>query len=121
MKIYEVIHIVLEDGGYGDGIMTESVVFRTTSKEDADAWVKHWDHPVVYAEPYDDLYEFHFEVRTAELLEHVSVDASPTDFPGFWYVRNNMIKGAYDATGSINYEGLMALPLAQLEEEEDNA
>lgn len=79
-KVYLVFEEREVDGGFGDAVLTDNFLFATTSKDDADKWVKKWHDPKVYDSPYDDLYEGAYRVDEARLFTSVPVDKAPSEF-----------------------------------------
>lgn len=82
-KIYVVKHGYDVDGGYGDAIYNEETVFVTSNKEEAEAWVEHWDHPFTYETPYDGLTCCSFHVEEMEVMDHIDIHTPPTAFESF--------------------------------------
>ena len=82
-KIYVVKHGYDVDGGYGDAVYNEETVFVTSNKEEAEAWVEHWDHPFTYDIPYAGLTCCNFSVEEMEVMDHIDIHTPPTKFEGF--------------------------------------
>ena len=75
-KIYLIKHVYDTDGGFGDAVSQEEVLFATDNKKLAKAYVKKYSKPVVYASPYADLY--HHELVIEKLkLEEPDLDVPP--------------------------------------------
>lgn len=66
-KIYQVVHLYDEDGGFGDPVTCKDVIGATTDKALAEAYVRRYNKPAVYAEPYSYLYCHGLEIDEVEL------------------------------------------------------
>ena len=82
-KIYVVKHIYDVDGGYGDAVYNEEIVFITSNKEEAEAWVEHWDHSFTYNTPYAELTCCSFSVEEMDVMDHIDIHTPPTKFESF--------------------------------------
>lgn len=63
-KVYILFEYFEVDGGYGDAIPADRVLFVTDNKEDAEAYRDKWSKPEVYDTPYDAL--THHEIVVEE-------------------------------------------------------
>ena len=85
MKIYQIVHSYDVDGGYGDAVHCEEVIWSTTDKDLADAYVEKWNDPYIYDTPYDWLEKNRLTVR------EVTIGAFDVDVPppetSHYYVR----------------------------------
>ena len=74
-KVYLIKHCYDTDGGFGDAVYQEDVMFATTNKELAEAYVEKYDNPVVYDKPYAELYHHGLCIEEMELNDpDLSVD-----------------------------------------------
>lgn len=123
-KIYQVIHVYDVDGGFGDPVAKENVVFTTTKKEIAEKWVEKWEHPIVYKTPYRSLYCYHFKIVEVVINDSISEDTNPTELgmkPFFIETKDEKTKGLarklYSRENkSINHDILVALSGYQQED-----
>ena len=75
LKIYNVVHIYDVDGGFGDAISKQEVLFATLNKEVADKFVEKYSNPHIYDTPYANLY-------TGELIiEELPIVDNYNDIP----------------------------------------
>ena len=78
MKIYNVVHVYDEDGGFGDAMSTEEFVAAFESAEDAQAFVEKYSKPYVYDRPYSELYCNQFVIVETEIITHAEFDINKT-------------------------------------------
>ena len=76
-KIYMIIHQYDVDGGFGDAIPREEVLWTTTSKALAEAYVAKWNDTFVYDQPYADLEKNTLDIREM-VINNFSVDTMPS-------------------------------------------
>ena len=87
MKIYQVMHMYDEDGGFGDSVTQMDVVETFSKKEDADKFVEIFSNPHVYSVPYDELCCGNLYVKEIEILS--SFDEVDMDKSHYWWLREN--------------------------------
>lgn len=90
-KIYEVVHMYDEDGGFGDAVQVSDVVARFSDKTKADEFVEEYADPHVYDKPYADLDCGYLKVREVELDKAIE----PKDM---WWRRK---KEKYEYMGTV--------------------
>ena len=82
-KIYVVMHQFDMDGGFGDAVSSDEIVFITKNKEKALAYVEKWSDPCVYDRPYADLTCWDLRVVEWDLVDpDLSIDPFNRDEPG---------------------------------------
>lgn len=74
-KIYQVLHLLDVDGGFGDAISTSEVLYTFTRKEDADKFVERYNNPHVYDKPYAELWGGCLEIHEMDVID--SFDSLP--------------------------------------------
>ena len=67
--IYLIIHEYDTDGGFGDSVPQEEVICGTENKEKAEEYVKKYDNPQPYAEPYSTLYCHGLRIKEITIKE----------------------------------------------------
>ena len=55
-RLFGIYHGYDVDGGFGDAVCQEDLLFVSNSKETAEAYAKKWDNSHVYDKPYANLY-----------------------------------------------------------------
>lgn len=89
MKIYLIAHQFDVDGGFGDAVQQECVLFATPSKEEANRYVERYNEPRIYDKPYDALYEHRLVVRSVTIC--TGLDDKPASWtddenPAWWEI-----------------------------------
>ena len=67
--IYNVVHYYDVDGGFGDAIQQEEVLFTTSNKEVAEKFVHKYSNKHIYCTHYDDLYLGELVVREMPIVD----------------------------------------------------
>ena len=80
-KMFGVFHLYGVDGGFGDAISREDLLFVTADGEKAQKYVDKWSRPHVYSSPYNDLYRGELVVKPLDSLDDVDFDKPPF----YWY------------------------------------
>ena len=86
MKVYVVMNQFTTDGGFGDAIYGEQIVFITTNKEKALEYVKKWSDPHVYDIPYDELTCDDLRVDEWDLVDEPDISIDPFNRKDEWAV-----------------------------------
>ena len=92
MKIYLIIHSYDVDGGFGDAVSKEEILFATSNKEDAEEYCRKYNDPCIYESSYEDLYSNEISVREMELYENLPTTILPPE-------------NSFYNTGKIIYSG----------------
>lgn len=79
MKIYLIIHSYDVDGGFGDAVSKEEILFATSNKEDAEEYRRKYNDPCIYESSYEDLYSNEISVREMELYENLPTTILPPE------------------------------------------
>ena len=82
-KLYGVYHVYDVDGGFGDAVSCCDLIGTTTSKEDAEEFVRKYNNPHVYSSPYDDLMCHELiiqELKSLNLSENPFTDSYFNDY-----------------------------------------
>lgn len=87
MKIYLIIHSYDVDGGFGEAVNKEEILFATTNREDAEKYCRKYDKPFIYDSPYADLYTNRIGVREVELMENLPTSTLPPENSHYDYVK----------------------------------
>ena len=66
--IYQVIHYYDVDGGFGDAIQKEKVLFTTLNKEVAEKFVHKYSNKHIYDTPYNDLYTGELAIKEMPII-----------------------------------------------------
>lgn len=74
-KMYVIVSIYDQDGGFGDAIETTEPVAAFTNESEADAYVSKYSNERVYERPYDALYEGELRVVQVPLNPDKEVKA----------------------------------------------
>lgn len=98
MKIYNVIHQYDVDGGFGDAISQNKLLFTTTSKEVAEQFVNNYSNPHIYEIPYSELWAGSLVITEQTVIE--SYNDIPQDLIE-WGERNK----TYKSVGEENEDG----------------
>lgn len=80
--LYGIFHLYSVDGGFGDAVPKEDLLFVTDSEETAREYIKKWSHPYIYDTPYAELSCGELEYREIEQLYTGEIDQSPMDILG---------------------------------------
>lgn len=80
--IYGIFHCYEVDGGFGDAVLMEDLLFVTDSEEIAKAYVEKWSHPYIYDRPYSYLTCGELRYGQLEQLYTGEIDQSPMDILG---------------------------------------
>ena len=75
-KIYLVKHLYDVDGGFGDAVENEEVIAIYSNKFVAKRFVKKWNNPHVYDEPYESLWCNSLKIEEME-IDNVSIENDP--------------------------------------------
>ena len=67
--IYNVIHYYDVDGGFGDAISQEEVLFTTLNKEVAEKFVHKYSNKHIYDTPYANLYIGELAIREMPVID----------------------------------------------------
>lgn len=73
-KMYVIVSIYDQDGGFGDAIETTEPVAAFTNKSEADAYVSKYSNKHVYESPYDELHEGEYRVVSVPLNPNKEVE-----------------------------------------------
>lgn len=85
-KVYVIMHRFLTDGGFGDAIYGEQIVFITPNKEKALEYVEKWNDPHVYDSPYADLECGELVVDEWNLVDDPDTAVDPFDHDNCWSI-----------------------------------
>lgn len=100
--LYGIFHIYSVDGGFGDAVPKEDLLFVTDSEDLAKEYVKKWSHPYIYDTPYQALTCGRLGYCEIEQLYTGEIDQSPMDILG----KKENLPGKYEwlrqEDGSIN-------------------
>lgn len=80
--LYGIFHCYTVDGGFGDAVPKEDLLFVTDSEETALAYIRKWSHPYIYDTPYQALSCGRLGYREIEQLYTGEIDQSPVDILG---------------------------------------
>ena len=67
--IYQVIHYYDVDGGFGDAVSQEKVLFTTLNKEVAEKFVHKYSNKHIYDTPYANLYTGELAIREIPVID----------------------------------------------------
>ena len=73
-KMYVIVAVFDEDGGYGDAIETTNPVAAFTNESEAEAYVSKYSNKRVYERPYDELHEGEYRVVSVPLNPNKEVE-----------------------------------------------
>ena len=80
--LYGIFHFYSVDGGFGDAVSKEDLLFVTDNEETAREYIKKWSHPYIYDTPYNALTCGRLGYCEIEQLYTGEVDQSPVDILG---------------------------------------
>lgn len=104
-RLYVIKHIYDVDGGFGDAIHSEDILFTTLDKNLAEAYISKYSHPVVYDRPYNDLYHGQLTLTTIPFIHSMDISkVGPEIFGG---------------VNTINEKDVEKVDISHLDEEEE--
>ena len=81
-RLYVVKHVYDTDGGFGDAIYQEDVLFTTLDKALAESYIAKYSNPVIYDRPYSNLYHGKLELESIPFIHSMDITKMTPDLFG---------------------------------------